>query len=674
MKHRVDNGTSEQYFALAAKTLTATFDGVGFRTSVTYPGGRVITYVPDAVNRISQVKEGAASIADYSWAGQRVAKRVYPNGIRLEAFYDGAKRVTDWKNLDALGADKSTFGYAYDKAHNRKFEKRVHDAKGDVYRVDGIYELTGAKYGVPIADILPTKVYTDYLTFDREQTWEYDGVGNRKTMVDGAVTTEYNRPAGGGAYTPDPVNRIYRTRQSGVDTNFTSDANGNLTNDGIRTYTYNYRNEQIEVHAVSGGALVESANYNCFGLRIRKQTATATDYYLDGPRVVEEHDGSDAVTATYVFGDWIDEVLTMTRGGATYYYSQQALYSVAYISDASGNNIEKYQYDAFGKPSFFHWIPIPGGGGSWSAVTQSLIGNPFAFTGREYDTATSSYYYRATYMDPQHGRFTTRDPLTDDTLLNQHAFRSNRPTVWESKSRLISEGLGNRGSGSRGGSAIPPEAADPSMPMLRHLGQTVGEAIHLGDFMSPFSSEMALRAVTGVRSMAASVPAPNISFALFWHCPLDKDHNWTNSTAEQAVIDTAIRLLELAKEKCKRFERLQDAIEEGLEAERKDIRFYDGPLPGSGASVDALSFGNPTGLGVGLDIGLNRSHRVDYNMGDFCLVAAMIVHEGAHINGWSSSEDDPREAEFQFGLCTGCIARPKAGQKGMIVNPLGFVP
>jgi len=387
---------------------------------------RGVTYAPAL-----EVKEGAASIADYFWAGERVAKRVYPNGIRLEAFYDGAKRATTWANKDALGADVSSFQYAYDKAHNRKYEARVHDAKGDVYRYDGIYELTGVRYGVPIADLDPTKVYTDYLTFDREQTFEFDGVGNRKTMVDGAVTTEYNRPAGGGAYTPDPVNRIYRTRESGVDTNRVHDANGNLTNDGIRTYTYNYKNEQIEVHAVSGGALVESANYNCFGIRITR-TASPPEYYItDGARVVEVRDSTDAVAATYVFGPWIDEVLTMTRAGATYYYSQQALFSVVHISDASGNNVEKIQYDPFGRPSYFHWLPGPIVS-TWVAVTASLIGNPFAFTGREWSSATASYYFRARYMDPQHGRFFARDRgrrKCPPFILDQYNYVENMPTV-----------------------------------------------------------------------------------------------------------------------------------------------------------------------------------------------------------------------------------------------------
>ncbi len=43
--------------------------------------------------------------------------------------------------------------------------------------------------------------------------------------------------------------------------------------------------------------------------------------------------------------------------------------------------------------------------------TDSAIKNIFGYTGREYDTRTTLYHFRARYYSPQLGRFTTRDPL-----------------------------------------------------------------------------------------------------------------------------------------------------------------------------------------------------------------------------------------------------------------------
>jgi RHS repeat-associated protein len=48
--------------------------------------------------------------------------------------------------------------------------------------------------------------------------------------------------------------------------------------------------------------------------------------------------------------------------------------------------------------------------GNLVASTGSLV-NSFRYTGREFDTETSLYYYRARYYDPTTGRFFTEDPV-----------------------------------------------------------------------------------------------------------------------------------------------------------------------------------------------------------------------------------------------------------------------
>ena len=42
---------------------------------------------------------------------------------------------------------------------------------------------------------------------------------------------------------------------------------------------------------------------------------------------------------------------------------------------------------------------------------RSAHGNPYLFTGRRYDPETELYYYRARYMQPETGRFISRDPF-----------------------------------------------------------------------------------------------------------------------------------------------------------------------------------------------------------------------------------------------------------------------
>jgi YD repeat-containing protein len=84
----------------------------------------------------------------------------------------------------------------------------------------------------------------------------------------------------------------------------------------------------------SGGAcLIDDVNiangvteytYDALGRRIEKSNAAgATRYLYDGARVAEEWDvpeiGNPTLAASYVYGLYIDEVLTMRRGGVDYY-------------------------------------------------------------------------------------------------------------------------------------------------------------------------------------------------------------------------------------------------------------------------------------------------------------------------------------------------------------------
>ncbi|HBI24099.1 MAG TPA: hypothetical protein DDX84_07865 [Nitrospiraceae bacterium] len=163
--------------------------------------------------------------------------------------------------------------------------------------------------------------------------------------------------------------------------------------------SYDYENRLV---SVSPGGI--AFKYDPLGRRLEKNVSgTITRYFFDGARVIEERDGSDVTVATYVFGSWIDEILTMDRGGNIYYYHQNSLGSVAAVTNSAGVVVERYEYDAYGNVSVFD--------GSYTSLIGSAIGNPYMFTGREYDPETGFYYYRARYYDPVWGRFLQRDPL-----------------------------------------------------------------------------------------------------------------------------------------------------------------------------------------------------------------------------------------------------------------------
>jgi RHS repeat-associated protein len=72
---------------------------------------------------------------------------------------------------------------------------------------------------------------------------------------------------------------------------------------------------------------------------------------------------------------------------------------------------ERTAYDSFGTPT----ITGPGPDGAMDTeddetLLESAYGNPYLFTGREYDPESGLYYYRARYYDPMTGTFLQEDP------------------------------------------------------------------------------------------------------------------------------------------------------------------------------------------------------------------------------------------------------------------------
>ena len=93
--------------------------------------------------------------------------------------------------------------------------------------------------------------------------------------------------------------------------------------------------------------------YDALGRRIEKRTADgATRYIHDGARVAEEWSipdgGSPALAASYVYGLYVDEVLTMRRGGNDYYYHGDDMHNVVKLTDADGEVVEAYDYADYG--------------------------------------------------------------------------------------------------------------------------------------------------------------------------------------------------------------------------------------------------------------------------------------------------------------------------------------
>jgi len=140
-----------------------------------------------------------------------------------------------------------------------------------------------------------------------------------------------------------------------------------------------------------------------------RTASVPTVYLYDGASLVEEVDNSGNLLARYTQSTRIDQPLAEVRSGTTTYYEQDGVGSSTSLSSSAGTLSNTYNYDSFGK---------------LTASTGTTI-NPFRYTGREFDSETGIYYYRARYYDPTNGRFIGEDPMRFGGAVNFYAYVHN---------------------------------------------------------------------------------------------------------------------------------------------------------------------------------------------------------------------------------------------------------
>ncbi|MDD5492517.1 MAG: RHS repeat-associated core domain-containing protein, partial [bacterium] len=213
--------------------------------------------------------------------------------------------------------------------------------------------------------------------------YNYDPVGNRNPLTQ--TYDAGNRLLDDGTYT------------------YTYDHDGNMVTKQnkttLETTTYTYNSEDQLIGVVTPAQTI-SYKYDALGRRIEKNVGGAiTRYIYDGEDIIQELDNNNQVVVTYTYGPSIDEPIALDKAGQRYYYISDGLGSITALVYQNGNIAQTYRYDSFGNIS-----------------STGSLSQPYTYTGREYDSETGLYYYRARYMDPKTGRFLQQDPIWSKNL------------------------------------------------------------------------------------------------------------------------------------------------------------------------------------------------------------------------------------------------------------------
>ena len=142
-----------------------------------------------------------------------------------------------------------------------------------------------------------------------------------------------------------------------------------------------------------------SYTYNANGIRTSKTVGGIRhDYLLDGTKILQEDWGGNSIVPLY---DNEDSVCGIAYNGTPYYFQKNLQGDVIAITNANGEVVARYRYDAWGVPT----ITMDN-----TAINIATV-NPFRYRGYYYDQETGLYYLQSRYYDPSVGRFVNADEV-----------------------------------------------------------------------------------------------------------------------------------------------------------------------------------------------------------------------------------------------------------------------
>ena len=383
------------------------------------------TYEYDDEMRVIKVKESGSETVSYTYdANGNKKTETLANGVVSTYTYNNANRITKIENKSG-NTDISSYEYSYylDGSDACKVRNENGIIETTEYEYDGLKRLTEESVAVGSNT---TDTYT----------YEYDDYGNRSKMTASGTenhTTVYSYSDSNGNYTAllQKETKTVESEENPLDltssvkqTVYTYDANGNQitkTAEGkTETNTYDGLNQLI---CFTDGETTASYAYNVSGLRYEKT--------VNGQTINHVWDGSQQVVADivdsqfyeancYIRGTNLVAKYNFCNGAKSeyIYYTQNAHGDVVNLTDADGEVVKSYTYDAFGVEK---------------NIDDSDT-NAFRYCGEYYDKETATVYLRARYYQASIGRFITRDSYSgeigDPLSLNLYTYCHNNPIYY----------------------------------------------------------------------------------------------------------------------------------------------------------------------------------------------------------------------------------------------------
>lgn len=367
-------------------TIQYSHDAAGNRLSMTDAAG-LTQYFYDDRHRLSQLIDPAGRVFSFTYdAGGRLLSRTAVTANVTSTFtYDTAGQPTSlthgtttplvlsWTAYNEMG---QILALNYQLVSQTITASFAYDLAGQI-----VQAVMSPVYGDTRVNRTGTYDLANRLLFDEDHTYAHDDTGRMigRDAVGSTLETHYEYDALGG---------LTRVLQE-------ADPGGGLRDILDVTYVYDPLGRRV----------------------LRDVNGVVTRYVYDGDRLLHSFDSSSRLSASFVRHPVRDDLLAFTdhEVDATYYYLPDHLGSIVGLSDESGDPVQAYLYDEFGKrlhqgdPTLFQ--PFGFAGALFDPETGLILRG-----GRSYDATLGRYLTEHRTAHP--GR-RNRYPTAGNDAVNQ---------------------------------------------------------------------------------------------------------------------------------------------------------------------------------------------------------------------------------------------------------------
>jgi RHS repeat-associated protein len=345
----------------------------------------------------------------------------------VAAGFDNIGQVTSWNATEAGGTPRQNeqLGFGYDAAHN--LHTRNNGNLAQTFTTDSANELTAVTRTGNFTMSGATPAPTTSVTVNGLTAQTYGDFTFARTNLALVSGNNTFTNIAQNSYGVSATNILTLNLPSSVTLN--SDSNGNLTNDGSRSFGYDAENQLTNITLAGSG----KSDFVYDGFNRRRITrdfawqsgawvlTNETHYIYDGRLLIQESGTNNNSLVTYTRGldlrgslwrmGGIGGLLARTDTNGSTFYHADANGNITALIDAQENIVGRYMYGPFGKLL-----------GQWGSLAPV---NVMQFSSKPSYRGLDDFGLR--WLMPDLDRFANQDPIGERGGINLYRFAGNNP-------------------------------------------------------------------------------------------------------------------------------------------------------------------------------------------------------------------------------------------------------